>query len=132
MDGVFRYIHNNGASFIFILIFIHIGRNIYYWCYNYNIYIWFTGIIIIFLIIIISFLGYILSWGQISYWGATVITNLLSSIPYLIKWISGNYYISLHVLKRYFIFHFILAFIINSIILIHIYYLHYISSNNIL
>jgi len=127
-----RYIHNNGASFIFLIIFIHIGRTLYYRNYYYNLYIWYTGIIILFILIIISFLGYILSWGQISYWGATVITNLLSPIPYIIKWISGNYYIALQALKRFFIFHFILPFIICSILLIHIYYLHYISSNNIL
>jgi len=127
---IVRYLHTNNASFIFVLAFLHIGRNLYYRNYYYHIYIWFSGIFLFFLLIVISFLGYILSWGQISYWGATVITNLLSIIPYFIKWISGNYYISVVSLKRYFIFHFILPFVLLILLYIHIYYLHFISSSN--
>jgi len=78
----------------------------------------------------IAFIGYVLPWGQMSFWGATVITNLLSPFPCLIEWISGGFYISNPTLKRFFIFHFILPFIICGFIIIHFYYLHYLSSNN--
>lgn len=125
-----RYIHNNGSSFIFILIYFHFSRNLYFNNYYYNIYIWFSGISILILYILISFLGYILSWGQISYWGATVITNLLSFLPFYILWISGNYCISILTLQRYFLFHFLFSLISLSLILIHIYYLHFYTSNS--
>ena len=78
----------------------------------------------------IAFLGYILPFGQMSFWGATVITNLLSFIPYLIEWICGGYYIYNPTLKRFFLFHFILPFILLIILLFHIFYLHIYSSNN--
>ena len=77
-----------------------------------------------------AFIGYVLPWGQISFWGATVITNLLSPFPCLIVWICGGFYISNPTLKRYLIFHFILPFILCGFIIIHFYYLHYLSSNN--
>ena len=125
-----RYIHSNGASFLFIVLFIHIGRGLYYGSYYYNSNSWFSGIIIFIILMAIAFIGYVLPWGQMSFWGATVITNLLSPFPCLIEWICGGFYISNPTLKRFFIFHFILPFIICGFIIIHFYYLHYLSSNN--
>ena len=125
-----RYFHSNGASFIFIFLFIHIGRAIYYGSYFYNPNTWFSGIILFFLLMAIAFLGYILPFGQMSFWGATVITNLFSFLPYLIEWICGGYYIYNPTLKRFFLFHFILPFILLIILLFHIFYLHIYSSNN--
>ena len=119
-----RYFHSNGASFIFIFLFIHIGRAIYYGSYFYNPNTWFSGIILFFLLMAIAFLGYILPFGQMSFWGATVITNLFSFLPYLIEWICGGYYIYNPTLKRFFLFHFILPFILLIILLFHIFYLH--------
>ena len=115
---------------IFIFLFIHIGRAIYYGSYFYNPNTWFSGIILFFLLMAIAFLGYILPFGQMSFWGATVITNLFSFLPYLIEWICGGYYIYNPTLKRFFLFHFILPFILLIILLFHIFYLHIYSSNN--
>jgi ubiquinol-cytochrome c reductase cytochrome b subunit len=78
-----RYIHSNGASFLFIVLFIHIGRGLYYGSYYYNSNSWFSGIIIFIILMAIAFIGYVLPWGQMSFWGATVITNLLSPFPLL-------------------------------------------------
>ena len=125
-----RYIHSNGASFLFTVLFIHIGRGLYYGSYYYTSNVWFSGIFIFYSFVAIAFIGYVLPWGQMSFWGATVITNLLSPFPCLIEWICGGFYISNPTLKRFFIFHFILPFIICGIIIIHVYYLHYLSSNN--
>merc|ERR1712037_968317 len=125
-----RYIHSNGASFLFTVLFIHIGRGLYYGSYYYNPNSWFSGIIIFIVLMAIAFIGYVLPWGQMSFWGATVITNLLSPFPCLIEWICGGFYISNPTLKRFFIFHFILPFIVCGFIIIHLYYLHYLSSNN--
>ena len=86
-----RYIHSNGASFVFIVLFIHIGRGLYYGSYYYNSNSWFSGIIIFIILMAIAFIGYVLPWGQISFWGATVITNLLSPFPCLIVWICGGF-----------------------------------------
>ena len=125
-----RYFHSNGASFIFIFIFLHLIRAIYYYSYYYNTNIYSLGIIIILLLMFISFIGYVLPFGQMSFWGATVITNLLSFLPSLIILLLGEYYIYNPTLKRFFLFHFIISFILFIFIIFHIYYLHFISSNN--
>ena len=114
-------------TFIFILLLFHIYKNLIFLNYFYKINIWFTGIIIIFIIIILLFLGYILTWGQISYWGATVITKLINN-PEIIKIFIGNYNINLYTIKRFFIIHFILSIIINFIKILHLYYIHYINT----
>ena len=110
-----RYIHANGARFFFIFIYIHIGRGIYYGSYI-NQQVWNIGIIMLFLSMATAFVGYVLPWGQISYWGATVITNLLSSIPYfgpsIVEWIWGGFSVDQATLNRFYSFHFILPFII--------------------
>ena len=127
-----RYLHSNGASFIFIFIFLHLSRSIFYNSYIYNPNTWFSGIIILLLLFSIAFMGYVLPFGQMSFWGATVITNLLSLIPSLIEFICGGYYVYNPTLKRFYILHFQLSFIIYNFIIIHLYYLHFKSSNNIL
>lgn len=128
-----RTIHANGASFFFICIYIHIGRGIYYNSYL-NTSTWIVGVIILFLVIATAFIGYILPWGQISFWGATVITNLLSAIPYLgkilVQWIWGGFSVNNATLTRFFTFHFIFPFIVLSIIIIHLLFLHQTGSNN--
>ena len=127
---IFRYIHSNGSSFIFGLIFIHYYRSIIFGSIIYIPLSFISGIIILLIIIIIGFIGYILPYGQMSFWGATVITSLLSFIPFLIEWVNGNYYISESSIKRLFILHYLLSFILLLFIFYHIFYLHYQLSNN--
>nr|YP_010586223.1 cytochrome b [Gumaga orientalis]UZZ43985.1 cytochrome b [Gumaga orientalis] len=128
-----RMIHCNGASFFFLLIYMHVGRNIYYESFMF-IPTWFIGIIILLLTMMTAFMGYVLPWGQMSFWGATVITNLMSTIPYignmLVQWIWGSFAISNATLNRFFMFHFILPFIILAMTLIHLIFLHSTGSSN--
>lgn len=129
----FRTLHANGASLFFICIYLHIGRGIYYNSFLY-IQTWIIGVIILFLTIGTAFIGYVLPWGQISFWGATVITNLLSAIPYLgstlVQWLWGGFAIDNATLTRFFSFHFLLPFIIIALTIIHLLFLHNTGSNN--
>lgn len=128
-----RYIHANGASIFFICLFLHVGRGVYYGSYN-IIETWNIGIVLLFAVIATAFMGYVLPWGQISFWGATVITNLLSAIPYigttLVEWIWGGFSVDKATLTRFFAFHFILPFIITALVLVHLLFLHETGSNN--
>nr|YP_009759752.1 cytochrome b [Phauda flammans]QIQ56363.1 cytochrome b [Phauda flammans] len=128
-----RTLHANGASFFFICIYLHIGRGIYYESFNLK-YTWMVGIIILFLLMATAFMGYVLPWGQMSFWGATVITNLLSAIPYLgnilVIWIWGGFAVDNATLTRFYTFHFLLPFIITLMIVIHLLFLHQTGSNN--
>lgn len=128
-----RTLHANGASFFFICVYLHIGRGIYYESFNFK-YTWIIGVIILFLLIATAFVGYVLPWGQISFWGATVITNLLSAIPYLgtilTNWIWGGFAIDNATLTRFYTFHFLLPFIILIMTIIHLLFLHQTGSNN--
>lgn len=128
-----RTIHANGASFFFICIYLHIGRGIYYESFNLK-YTWIVGVIILFLLIATAFIGYVLPWGQISFWGATVITNLLSAIPslgvILVNWLWGGFAVDNATLTRFYTFHFLLPFIILIITIIHLLFLHQTGSNN--
>lgn len=128
-----RTIHANGASFFFICIYLHVGRGIYYGSYLFT-PTWIIGVIILFLVIGTAFIGYVLPWGQISFWGATVITNLLSAVPYLgidlVQWIWGGFAVDNATLTRFFTFHFILPFIVLAITIIHLLFLHQTGSNN--
>lgn len=125
--------HTNGASLFFICIYIHIGRGLYYQSYK-LIYTWIIGVVLFFLTIITAFLGYVLPWGQISFWGAIVITNLLSTIPYLgnilVIWLWGGFSVNNITLNRFFIFHFLLPFIIIIFSIIHLIFLHSTGSRN--
>merc|ERR1712100_348986 len=125
-----RYFHSSGASFVFIFLFTHLGRGIFYGSYFYNSNTWLSGILILFLLIIIAFLGYVLPFGQMSFWGATVITNLLAPFPGVIEWLCGGYYVHGPTIKRFFVFHFIMSFILLGFVLLHLFYLHFHSSNN--
>nr|QCX29668.1 cytochrome b [Blattisocius keegani] len=133
MGWLIRSFHANGASLFFIMIYMHIGRNIFYKSYN-KIFVWFSGIMILLLLFSTSFIGYVLPWGQMSFWGATVITNLLSSIPYLgnmlTLWVWGNFSISNPTLMRFFSLHFLLPFIMVLMSFIHIMFLHLSMSSN--
>nr|YP_008474370.1 cytochrome b [Sasakia funebris]AFN29196.1 cytochrome b [Sasakia funebris] len=128
-----RTLHANGASFFFICVYLHIGRGIYYESFNFK-YTWFLGIIILFLLMATAFMGYVLPWGQMSFWGATVITNLLSAIPYLgndlVNWIWGGFAVDNATLTRFYTFHFLFPFIILMLTMIHLLFLHQSGSNN--
>merc|ERR1711908_201323 len=102
----------------------------FYASYLYNPNTWFSGVIILLFLMGISFMGYVLPFGQMSFWGATVITNLLSPFPSLIEWVCGGYCIHNPTLKRFFIFHFILPFLLCGFLILHIFNLHFLSSNN--
>merc|ERR1711976_1036994 len=125
-----RYLHSSGASFVFLFLFLHLARSIFYNSYFYNPNTWFSGILILFFLMAIAFLGYVLPFGQMSFWGATVITNLLSPFPSLIEWLCGGYYVYNPTLKRFFLFHFIMPFLLYGFLIIHLFYLHFHSSNN--
>nr|YP_009938326.1 cytochrome b [Lethe marginalis]QNU07745.1 cytochrome b [Lethe marginalis] len=128
-----RTLHANGASFFFICIYFHIGRGIYYESFN-LFYTWMVGVIILFLLMATAFMGYVLPWGQMSFWGATVITNLLSAIPYLgtllVNWIWGGFAVDNATLTRFYTFHFLLPFILLMMTMIHLLFLHQTGSNN--
>nr|BAN08315.1 cytochrome b [Hynobius lichenatus] len=128
-----RYTHANGASFFFICIYIHIGRGLYYGSYMYK-ETWNIGVILLFLVMATAFVGYVLPWGQMSFWGATVITNLLSAIPYmgdsLVQWIWGGFSVDKATLTRFFAFHFLFPFLIAGASIIHLLFLHETGSNN--
>lgn len=126
-------IHINGASFFFICMYIHIGRGLYYSSYTLP-HTWIVGVRIFLLSIATAFLGYVLPWGQISFWGATVITNLITTIPYIgniiVSWIWGGFSINNATLNRFFSLHFILPFIILMIVILHLFFLHITGSSN--
>nr|WNH20580.1 cytochrome b [Echinorhinus cookei] len=128
-----RNIHANGASLFFICIYLHIARGLYYGSFLSK-ETWNIGVILLFLLMATAFVGYVLPWGQMSFWGATVITNLLSALPYignmLVQWIWGGFSIDNATLTRFFAFHFLLPFLILGLTLIHILFLHEAGSNN--
>nr|ABS84980.1 cytochrome b [Mugil cephalus]ABS84981.1 cytochrome b [Mugil cephalus] len=128
-----RNMHANGASFFFICIYIHIGRGLYYGSYLYK-ETWNIGVVLLLLVMMTAFVGYVLPWGQMSFWGATVITNLLSAVPYigesLVQWIWGGFSVDNATLTRFFAFHFLLPFVILALTLIHLIFLHETGSNN--
>jgi len=122
-----RSVHANGATFFFLCLYVHIGRGIYFGGYL-NIMTWVVGLIILLLLIAISFLGYILPWGQISFWGATVITNLFSALPYFgadfVLWLWGGFSVDDATLKRFLAAHFLFPFILVGLVGLHLFFLH--------
>lgn len=128
-----RMIHSNGASMFFICIYLHIGRNLYYGSFFLK-GVWLSGIIIFSCSMGSAFLGYVLPWGQISFWGATVITNLISTIPLLgkdiVEWVWGGFSVRGPTLSRFFVFHFLLPFVIVVFVIGHIFFLHISGSSN--
>ncbi len=130
---ILRSIHANGASLFFICVYIHIGRGLYYHSFNLK-ETWIIGIILYILLIATAFIGYVLPWGQMRFWGATVITNLLSAIPYigerLVTWVWGGFAVDNPTLTRFFAIHFLLPFIIAVFSIIHIVFLHQTGGQN--
>nr|QBI38032.1 cytochrome b [Johnius belangerii] len=128
-----RNLHANGASFFFICLYLHIGRGLYYGSYLYK-ETWNIGVVLFLLVMMTAFVGYVLPWGQMSFWGATVITNLLSAVPYvgnsLVQWIWGGFSVDNATLTRFFAFHFLLPFVVAGATLLHLLFLHESGSNN--
>nr|YP_006883809.1 cytochrome b [Chrysomus icterocephalus]AFS65751.1 cytochrome b [Chrysomus icterocephalus] len=128
-----RNLHANGASFFFICIYLHIGRGLYYGSYL-NKETWNVGVVLLLTLMATAFVGYVLPWGQMSFWGATVITNLFSAIPYigqtLVEWAWGGFSVDNPTLTRFFALHFLLPFVIVGLTVVHLTLLHETGSNN--
>ncbi len=130
---VLRIFHANGARFFFICLYLHIGRGLYYGSYYFS-HTWVVGVLILFAVIAAAFLGYVLPWGQMSFWGATVITNLFSAIPYigeeLVKWIWGGFAVGNPTLTRFFSLHFLIPFVVAALSAVHLLFLHQTGRGN--
>ena len=128
-----RIFHANGARIFFVCLYLHLGRGLYYGSYLF-IHTWAVGIVLLLLVIASAFFGYVLPWGQISFWGATVITNLFSAFPYfgrdLVIWIWGGFAVDNSTLTRFFTLHFLLPFAVAGFTLIHLIFLHQTGRNN--
>ena len=130
-----RYTHANVASFFFIFVYAHVARGLYYGSYRSpRVLLWSIGVIILILMIVIAFLGYVLPYGQMSLWGATVITNLLSAVPVfgqdLVELIWGGFSVSNATLNRFFSLHYLLPFVLAALVVAHLIALHFHGSNN--
>lgn len=128
-----RAIHANGARFFFICLYLHAGRGMYYGSYLFT-HTWLVGVVILLLVIAAAFIGYVLPWGQISFWGATVITNLFSALPYIggdvVTWLWGGFAVDNATLTRFFALHFLVPFVVAAISIVHLLFLHQTGSNN--
>ena len=130
-----RYLHANGASMFFIVVYSHIFRGLYYGSFiNPRGWLWASGVIIFLLMMATAFMGYVLPWGQMSFWGATVITNLFSAIPIvgasIVEWLWGGFSVSNATLNRFFSLHYLLPFLIAGLTIVHLSLLHKAGSNN--
>lgn len=130
-----RYMHMNGASIFFIVVYIHMFRGLYYGSYKSpRELLWMLGVVILLLMMATAFMGYVLPWGQMSFWGATVITNLFSVIPYfgdsVVQWLWGGFSIDNPTLNRFFALHYLLPFVIVAVVVLHLVALHMFGSNN--
>ncbi len=130
-----RYLHANGASMFFIVVYIHMFRNLYYGSYRApRELLWFLGLFIYLAMMATGFLGYVLPWGQMSFWGATVITNLFSAIPfvgeYVVTWLWGGFSVDNPTLNRFFSLHYLLPFVLFALVALHLWALHVVKSNN--
>jgi len=130
-----RYTHANGASMFFICVYLHICRSLYYGSYMYpRQYVWISGVIILVLMMGAAFMGYVLPWGQMSFWAATVITNLASAIPLvgpsIVEWLWGGFSVDNATLNRFFSFHYLLPFVLSGVVGLHLILVHQYGSNN--
>lgn len=129
-----RYIHMNGASMFFIVVYIHIFRGMYYGSYKEpREILWILGVVILLLMMATAFMGYVLPWGQMSYWGATVITNLFSAFPFgesIVEWLWGGFSVGNPTLNRFFVLHYLLPFMIIGVVMLHLVALHRFGSSN--
>ena len=128
-----RLLHSTGARFFFLFLYMHIGRGLYYGSYQKK-EVWNIGLAIYLILIGTAFLGYVLPWGQISYWAATVITNLLSAVPYvggiIVQWVWGGFAVGSPTLVRFFALHYLLPFVVTALVVLHIFFLHSEGSSN--
>lgn len=128
-----KYLHANGASAFFVCVYIHIARGLYYGSYLKS-HLWFSGISIFLIMMLTAFIGYVLPWGQMSFWGATVITNFVSAIPYIgndiVQWIWGGFSVSNATLNRFFSLHYLFPFVLALLVVIHVVLLHEVGSNS--
>src|ERR1041384_1949007 len=130
-----RYLHSNGASMFFVAVYIHMARGMYYGSYKEpREVLWILGVILYLLMMATGFLGYTLPWGQMSFWGATVITNFFSAIPLIgesvVTWLWGGYSVGNPTLQRFFSLHYLLPFVIAGVVVLHIWALHMVGQNN--
>ena len=130
-----RYLHANGASMFFLAVYIHIFRGLYYGSYKApREVLWILGVIIFLLMMATAFMGYVLPWGQMSFWGATVITNLFSALPFvgdpIVTWLWGGYSVDNPTLNRFFALHYLLPFMIAGVVVLHVWALHVVGQNN--
>jgi ubiquinol-cytochrome c reductase cytochrome b/c1 subunit len=130
-----RYIHSNGASMFFIIVYIHIYRGLYYGSYLYpREHLWSSGVLIFLLMIITAFVGYVLPWGQMSFWGVTVITSLVSAVPFIgqdiVYWLWGGFSVDNATLNKFFSLHYLLPFVLLGLVVVHLVFLHEYGSNN--
>lgn len=130
-----RYFHSNGASMFFIMVYIHMFRGLYYGSYTYpRTKLWVSGVLIFLLMILTAFIGYVLPWGQMSLWGATVITNLVSTIPLIgknvVHWLWGGFAVENATLNRFYSLHYLMPFVISGLAILHIILLHVDGSSN--
>jgi len=130
-----RYLHMNGATMFFIVTYIHIFRGLYFGSYKTpRELLWMLGVVILLLMMATAFMGYVLPWGQMSFWGATVITNLFSAIPlvgqHIVTWLWGGFAVDNATLNRFFSLHYLLPFVIVGVVVLHIIALHRFGSNN--
>nr|UKG23829.1 cytochrome b [Asteroschema tubiferum] len=130
---VIRSLHANGASMFFICLYFHMGRGLYYGSFISSV-TWNVGVVLFLLSILTAFFGYVLVWGQMSFWAATVITNLVTAVPYIgqdiVQWIWGGFSVANPTLHRFFVFHFLFPFVLIFLSIIHLLYLHETGSNN--
>jgi quinol-cytochrome oxidoreductase complex cytochrome b subunit len=130
-----RYIHSNGASFFFIVVYLHVFRGLYYGSYKApREVLWWIGLVILLCMMGTAFMGYVLPWGQMSFWGATVITNLFSAIPVIgspiVEWLWGGFSVGNPTLTRFYALHYLLPFVIVGLVVLHLWALHHKKSNN--
>jgi ubiquinol-cytochrome c reductase cytochrome b subunit len=130
-----RYVHANGASMFFIVVYCHLFRGLYYGSYMYpRGLLWGSGVIIFLLMMATAFMGYVLPWGQMSFWGATVITNIFSAVPFvggsIVEWLWGGFSVSNATLNRFFSLHYLMPFVIVGLVIVHLSLLHKDGSNN--
>lgn len=128
-----KYLHANGASAFFLCVYIHMARGLYYGSYL-KVHLWYSGIAIYLIMMLTAFIGYVLPWGQMSFWGATVITNFLSAVPYIgtdmVQWVWGGFSVGNPTLNRFFSLHYLFPFIIAALALVHVVLLHSAGSNS--
>ncbi len=130
-----RYLHSNGGSMFFLVVYIHFFRGLYYGSYKSpREILWWMGVLILFLMMGASFMGYVLPWGQMSFWAATVITNLVSAVPWigetLVTWLWGGFSVDNPTLNRFYSLHYLLPFVIFAVVFLHVWALHVTGSNN--